>query len=229
MVLVFGFINVEHIEAQTDNRLNGTWVDNDGDEIRYNNSIFEQTMDGPFLKGTYTTSGNNTIMYKFTHFHSAAFGMISPIPPGWNTVSDTISLLRRSKDSSKYSSIIKFLESGGSTEKYIIKGDIITFTDKDGDVSTFTKEVIISENELLGIWVSESGVYSIEFKKSNECTWYQSSYFFNGTYEKTTNGYQLKIMGGGMAANTVFNAITRGNALIITGGIVYGERFTKKK
>jgi len=83
-------------------------------------------------------------------------------------------------------------------------------------------------NGLSGKYESESGTYSVEFKKSGECTWYQGGKFFEGTYSKNDNGYKLEIKGGGFYSNTVFEAEKDGKDLIITGGVVKGERFVKK-
>jgi len=89
--------------------------------------------------------------------------------------------------------------------------------------------------DLSGIYESESGIYSVEFKSSTKCTWYQNDLSFEGTYKKTNKGYELKIRADGKKTNngssyldTVFNAIKDGEDLIITGGVVYGERFVKK-
>jgi hypothetical protein len=79
-----------------------------------------------------------------------------------------------------------------------------------------------------GMYESDSGVYSVKFTNSTECIWYQDGMFFNGTYNKTNDIYQLEIFGNGFYPNTVFNAKIDGKDLIITGGIVYGERFIKK-
>ena len=84
-------------------------------------------------------------------------------------------------------------------------------------------------NGLSGIYQSESGVYSIRFISSTECIWYQDGSFFEGTYKKINNGYQLYIKGSGLYPNTIFNAITDKKDLIITGGIVHRERFVKNK
>jgi hypothetical protein len=81
---------------------------------------------------------------------------------------------------------------------------------------------------LSGTYESESGAYSIEFKGSSECTWYQDGSFFDGTYEKTDDGYRLEIVGGGLYTNTVFDAVEDQGDLIISGGSVDGERFIKK-
>lgn len=81
---------------------------------------------------------------------------------------------------------------------------------------------------LNGVYVSESGKYSIDFKGDGICTWYQDGAFFNGTYEKTEKGWQLNIAGSGFYGNTVFNAEGDSKSFIVTGGVVLGEVFTKQ-
>lgn len=83
-------------------------------------------------------------------------------------------------------------------------------------------------NTLNGKYVSESGKYTIEFERNGSCTWYQDGSFFNGTYQQTENGWQLNIEGNGLYSNTVFQAEGDGKTLVITGGVVYGETFTKQ-
>ena len=81
---------------------------------------------------------------------------------------------------------------------------------------------------LSGTYNSEHGEYTVKFTSSTQCTWYQDDTFFNGTYEKTQNGYQLEIIGSAIYSNTVFIATKDGKDLIITGGVVEGERFVKQ-
>lgn len=83
-------------------------------------------------------------------------------------------------------------------------------------------------NSLNGTYVSESGKYTVEFKSDGSCTWYQDGAFFNGTYQQVDGGWQLNIVGGGFYGNTVFTAEGNGRTLVITGGVVYGETFTKQ-
>lgn len=81
---------------------------------------------------------------------------------------------------------------------------------------------------LSGTYTSENGKYSVEFTSGSECTWYQDGSFFNGTYEKTDDGYRLEIEGSGFYSNTIFDAEKDGSDLIITGGTVDGQRFVKE-
>ena len=79
-----------------------------------------------------------------------------------------------------------------------------------------------------GTYSSEDGKYSIEFSSDSECTWYQDGTFFNGTYKKTENGYQLEIVGKGLYSNTVFSVDIDEDDIIVSGGKVEQERFTKE-
>ena len=83
-------------------------------------------------------------------------------------------------------------------------------------------------NSLKGKYVSESGWYSVEFNGNGTCTWYQDGTFFNGTYKKVDSGWQLNINGSGLYSNTIFQVEGNGGMLIITGGVVYEELFTKQ-
>lgn len=85
-----------------------------------------------------------------------------------------------------------------------------------------------SGNSLDGSYVSEDGKYEVKFSDDGICTWYQDGAFFNGTYDKTDDGWQLEIMGNGLYSNTVFNAIEDDGNLVISGGVVDNGRFIKK-
>ena len=54
-----------------------------------------------------------------------------------------------------------------------------------------------NHGDLEGKYVSESGKYTIEFKKDNTCIWFEdffgSQYFFEGTYEKDGDNFRLLI------------------------------------
>ncbi|MBD5491692.1 MAG: hypothetical protein HDR16_06145 [Lachnospiraceae bacterium] len=85
-----------------------------------------------------------------------------------------------------------------------------------------------SGNSLNGSYVSEDGRYEIKFNDDGICTWYQDGAFFNGTYDKTDDGWQLEITGNGLYSNTVFNAIEDDGNLIISGGVVDNGCFIKQ-
>ncbi len=85
------------------------------------------------------------------------------------------------------------------------------------------------KTNLSGKYSTGDEKYSVSFTdNSDECTWYQDGMFFDGTYVKTEEGYQLEISGDGFYSNTVFSAEVDGDALIITGGTVDKLRFTKQ-
>lgn len=81
--------------------------------------------------------------------------------------------------------------------------------------------------KISGTYASEDGQYSVEFSTDSQCTWYQDGSFFDGTYKKTDNGYQLEMVGEGFYSNTVFTAEMDGDDLIISGGNVEQMRFIK--
>jgi len=81
---------------------------------------------------------------------------------------------------------------------------------------------------LSGTYESAGGTYAVEFKANNECTWYQDGLSFDGTYEKAEDGYRLDMRGTGDYRDTTFYAVFDGKDLIITGGTISGERFSKK-
>lgn len=82
---------------------------------------------------------------------------------------------------------------------------------------------------LSGRYKSESGRYEIKFKTNGDCTWYQDGTFFEGTYswDNDEELYVLEIVGSGFYSSTVFEAEPYNDALIVTGGMVRGELFTK--
>lgn len=78
VALVFGFMTVGTIEAQTNSRLEGTWfMTNDRGTVierKFNNGVYEQFVGGnPSLRGTYTTSGNN-FNIRLTRAHGNTVG-----------------------------------------------------------------------------------------------------------------------------------------------------------
>ena len=90
-----------------------------------------------------------------------------------------------------------------------------------------------AKNEVQGKYVSESGKYTLEMKDENVCVWYQEiagkETFFEGTYEKDGEIYNLLIRGDGFfVSNTSFTAEPTDDGLIITGGVVDGELFLKQ-
>lgn len=71
--------------------------------------------------------------------------------------------------------------------------------------------------------------YEIKFESDGDCTWYQDGQFFEGSYywDKDDEVYYLDIKGSGFYSNTTFEAEPDGKDLIVTGGVVKGEVFSK--
>jgi len=109
--------------GNTDTALNGTWTGDDGD-LTFNNGNFE--MSG-FMKGTYTTTGNN-ISVTVTHIHGdIAEGELES---RWYTKAE---LIAAGFDDDELDEL--FFSSTGT---YSISGNTLTMT-MDGDTMTFTK------------------------------------------------------------------------------------------
>jgi len=91
----------------------------------------------------------------------------------------------------------------------------------------------LSNDDMLdGRYVSESGLYEIEFKDDGTCTWHQdvkgNKVYFDGTYEKDGDVYVLHMDGETYSYNTRFEAEPVDDGLIVTGGLVNGELFVEK-
>lgn len=86
-----------------------------------------------------------------------------------------------------------------------------------------------AKHKLSGKYESESGRYEVKFELDGDCTWYQDGMFFEGNYywDKDDEVYYLDIKGSGFYSNTTFEAEPDGNDLIVTGGVVRGEVFSK--
>lgn len=89
-----------------------------------------------------------------------------------------------------------------------------------------------SADALEGRYVSESGLYKIEFDDDFTCVWYQEIFghevYFDGTYEKVGDVYVLHMDGETYSYNTRFEAKPVERGLIVTGGLVNGELFVKQ-
>ena len=74
MVLAFGMVVIGcPSDPDYDSALNGTWLGSYGSEIRLNNGSFTVFESGiPYVRGTYTTSGN-TFTMTITHIHGNFF------------------------------------------------------------------------------------------------------------------------------------------------------------
>jgi len=80
ITILLGFVIIENLHSQTDNRLNGTWItgeDETGFELRFNNGNFERFLGGiPWDRGTYTINNNELI---FTVTHSFGEGLLNDL------------------------------------------------------------------------------------------------------------------------------------------------------
>lgn len=78
MVVVFGFITVGYLDAQADSLLNGTWVDETGNETTYNNGnfqVFIPDINSYGGRGTYRTNNGNMTQIT-THVHGDGLSYI---------------------------------------------------------------------------------------------------------------------------------------------------------
>ncbi len=81
---------------------------------------------------------------------------------------------------------------------------------------------------LSGTYESEDGYYSVSFEKDGTCTWYQDDLAFMGTYKAVGSNWQIEITGSMLYLSTVFQAREENGDLVISGGMVNEEGFTKK-
>jgi len=100
MILVFGFMVVSGLEAQTDSRLNGRWggvVQGIEMEMRLNNGNYEITSNGVSdTKGTYTAI-NGVFTMKPTHIFGESFNKTAGstyLESKWYTVNEFIVAFR---------------------------------------------------------------------------------------------------------------------------------------
>jgi len=77
--IIFGFIFTPNLQGQTDNRLNGYWINvTDGIEqgLSINNGNFEEVVAGKsYRKGTYTATGGK-LTIEPTHIHGEGINFI---------------------------------------------------------------------------------------------------------------------------------------------------------
>lgn|GEM_PF-2056695 len=89
--------------------------------------------------------------------------------------------------------------------------------------------LIRMNNTLSGTYMSESGNYSVSFKRNGTCIWYEDDMVFLGEYKKLSNNtYYLTVSLGILDISTTFTAKTESpRSMAITGGTVHSERFIK--
>jgi hypothetical protein len=154
MVLAFGVMVVGCDNGSiggggADNALNGTWVDEDGFELKLNNGNF----DSGFMKGTYTTSGSN-ITITTTHVHGDMMNMNmdmddKPFASQWYTKTEMKTAIKTvfGEYSGEYIHIITDAEIDeiinemfvAQTGTYSVSGNTLTMT-MGGEPTTFTKK-----------------------------------------------------------------------------------------
>jgi hypothetical protein len=100
-MLVLGFMVSWNVEAQTDRRLDGTWVGvHEGIEIEVimNNGSYEEKNNGsPASRGTYTTN-NGEMLSTVTHIFGKNWNTIigfDMLEPKWYTVNEFIIAARK--------------------------------------------------------------------------------------------------------------------------------------
>jgi hypothetical protein len=143
MILVFGMTAIGNIEAQTDSRLNGTWVQADDDiefELRMRNGSFEELYDGiSFRKGTYTTSTRELTIVP-THIHGggfknlmSGFGINFNLESRWYTFNEFIitvraDLLRLGLSEREADGFAESAISGNTTSTFSVDGNTLILT-----------------------------------------------------------------------------------------------------
>jgi len=148
-VLWFALIVMVIIPAcaqQYDTILNGTWKHENGYISKYNSGNFENTDNNgnPTAKGTYTTS-NDKITFTITHiFGSERLAMDTR----WYSKDEM------REDFPSYLSRTKTFEP--KTNKYVVNGNKLTFTDDNGKTTTLTL-VSREDNSKKSVPVSSGG------------------------------------------------------------------------
>ena len=136
MVLLFGMIITVNLEAQTDNRLNGSWVVFiEGAESKYifRDGNFDIVLEDIIIsKGTYTTNGNN-ITIRITHVHGEIFGGM------FEYELYSIDELKESP-MGPFISLLLPDEILITTMNYSISGNTLAMTTRSGETTIYTRE-----------------------------------------------------------------------------------------
>jgi len=105
LVIVFGMTVIWNLEAQTDSRLNGSWVQNTEGvefELRLRNGNFEELYNNiSFRKGTFTTTPRELTIIP-THMHGAGLNFLIESVAGidfgleskWYSINEAIITIR---------------------------------------------------------------------------------------------------------------------------------------
>jgi len=143
LVLVFGMTVVGNIEAQTDSRLNGTWVQTTNGieiEIRFRNGNFEELYNGvSFRRGTYTTNTRELTIIP-TNINGAGFntlmsatGIDFGLESKWYSFNEFIitarvALLRLGASEREADEFVKSAVSANTTSTYSVDDNILILT-----------------------------------------------------------------------------------------------------
>jgi len=137
LALVFGMM-VVGCEETTPDPLNGTWVSSDGSKLILNNGSFEYQESGtPFVKGTYSTNGNNmtiTVTHCYgSYFDSNGHNLHFNLDSKWYTKAEMATALEESE-----SSFDSFFVS--QTGTYSVDGNTLIMTMSSLGTQTYTKQ-----------------------------------------------------------------------------------------
>ena len=134
-ISIFGCTaNKSNGKSGIDSALNGTWIDNKGDEFRLNNGNFEYTWNGIVkIKGTYIANGNNLTTQR-THINE----LVADITPGLLSQNELETVLKNANVWEYYSDDFDNMFSP-TTGTYSINENTLTFT-TDGDMEIFNRK-----------------------------------------------------------------------------------------
>jgi hypothetical protein len=143
LVIIFGMMSVGNLEAQTDSRLNGTWVQTmEGVEfeLRMLNGNFEELYNGmSFRKGTYTTNTREVTITP-TNIHGGGFnylmsatGIDFGIESKWYSFNEFIltvrdSLIRLGASEKEVNEFVESAISTNTTSNYSVDGSSLILT-----------------------------------------------------------------------------------------------------
>jgi hypothetical protein len=159
LILFFGFISIVNLEAQTDNRLNGTWVSTtEGVEVemRIQNGNIEALIDGVLAQRSTYTTNNREITTVGTHIHGGVListmgsaGIDLGLESRWYSADEIIItfrafLLKRGVSEREVNVFVQSVVSGfePETSQYLIDSDtlvMITTVQRQSTTTIFTR------------------------------------------------------------------------------------------
>jgi hypothetical protein len=144
ILLALGITVIGNLEAQTDNRLIGTWVqftESFKFEIKLGNGTFEEMYnDISFRKGTYTTRNSRELTIAPTHIHGGGFnylmsgtGVDFGMESKWYTFNDFIitvraRLLKMGVSEREAQEFVETAVSSNTTSTYSVDGTSLILT-----------------------------------------------------------------------------------------------------